>query len=121
VTGNYTYSHADTDSGDPLPGNSKDTFNVSGFFENDRLSARLAYTYRSDFFVTFDRSTSLNQKALSSLDASVNVNIIESLALTFDALNITDEKIEQFAGEEFRPRGIYDNGRTYYAGVRLKF
>jgi len=46
---------------------------------------------------------------------------MESLALTFDALNITDEKIEQFAGQEFRPRAIYDNGRTYYAGVRLKF
>jgi len=121
VTGNYTYSDADTDSGDPLPGNSKDTYNIAGFFENDRLSARLAYTYRSEFFVSFDRSTSLNQKALASLDASINVNVMESLALTFDALNITNEEIEQFAGQEFRPRAIYDNGRTYYAGVRLKF
>ena len=121
VTGNYTYSDADTDSGDPLPGNSKDTFNVAGFFENDRLSARLAYTYRSEFFVTFDRSTQLNQKALESLDASVNVNVLDYLALTFDALNVTNEKIEQFATDEFRPRAIYDNGRTYYAGVRVKF
>ena len=121
VTGNYTYSDAETDSGDPMPGNSKDTFNLSGYFENERVSARLSYTYRSDFFVTFDRSTPLNQKALESVDASVVVNVLDNVALTFDALNLTNEKIEQFAGTELRPRAIYDNGRVYYAGVRLKF
>jgi iron complex outermembrane receptor protein len=120
-TGNYTYSDADTDSGDPLPGNSKDTYNLSGYFENERLSARLSYTYRSDWFVTFDRNTPLNQDALESLDASVVVNVLDNVALTFDALNITDEKTKQFSGTELRPRAIYDNGRVYYAGVRLKF
>jgi iron complex outermembrane receptor protein len=120
-TGNYTYSDADTDSGDPLPGNSKDTYNLSGYFENERLSARLSYTYRSDWFVTFDRTTPLNQEALSSVDASVVVNVMDSVAVTFDALNLTNEKTKQFAGTELRPRAIYDNGRVYYAGVRLKF
>jgi len=121
ATGNYTYSDGSTDSGDPLPGNSKDTYNIAGYFENERISARLAYTYRSDWFVTFDRSTPLNQKALSSLDASLVFNLLPSVALTFDALNITNEKTEQFAGTELRPRAIYDNGRVYYGGVRLKF
>jgi iron complex outermembrane receptor protein len=120
-TGNYTYSDADTDSGDPLPGNSKDTYNLSGYFENERLSARLSYTYRSDWFVTFDRSTPLNQDALESVDASFVVNVLDNVAVTFDALNITDEKTKQFAGTELRPRALYDNGRVYYAGVRLKF
>ena len=40
---------------------------------------------------------------------------------TFEAQNILDEKSEFFAGDEFRPRAIYDNGRVYYAGVRIKF
>jgi iron complex outermembrane receptor protein len=120
-TGNYTYSDAETDSGDPLPGNSKDTYNLSGYFENERVSARLSYTYRSDWFVTFDRTTPLNQEALSSVDASVVVNVLDNVAVTFDALNLTNEKTEQFAGTELRPRAIYDNGRVYYAGVRLKF
>jgi iron complex outermembrane receptor protein len=121
VTGNYTYSDAETDSGDPLPGNSKDTYNLSGYFENERVSARLSYTYRSDWFVTFDRTTPLNQEALSSVDASLVVNVLENVAVTLDALNLTNEKTKQFAGTELRPRAIYDNGRVYYAGVRLKF
>ncbi len=121
VTGNYTYSDAETDSGDPLPGNSRDTLNVAAYFENTTVSTRLAYTYRSDFFVTFDRSTPLNQQALESLDASFAWNVTPLLTATFDALNITDEKTVQYAGDTFRPRAIYDNGRVYYAGVRMKF
>ena len=85
------------------------------------VSARLSYTYRSEFFVTFDRTTPLNEDSLSSVDASVVFNVMENLALTFDGINLTDEKLEQFAGTKDQPRAIYDNGRTYYAGVRVKF
>ena len=121
VQTNYTYSHAKTQSGDPLPGNSENTFNFTGYYENDRLQARLGYTYRSDFFITFDRSTPLNQKALKSLDGQVSFAVTDNFTLTFDAINITNEKIEQFSGGTFRPRAIYDNGRQYYAGLRFKF
>ncbi|HEV7715076.1 MAG TPA: TonB-dependent receptor [Steroidobacteraceae bacterium] len=121
VQANYTYADAKADNGDPLPQSSKHQANLSGYFENERLSARLSYTYRSEFFLSFDRLTPLNEKALSSLDASVSVNVTDFLALTFDGVNLTNEKIEQFAGEEFRPRAIYDNGRIYFAGVRFKF
>lgn len=118
---NYTYADAEADSGDPIPGNSKNSYNLATYFENAMLSVRLAYTFRSDFFVTFDRSTQLNQKELESLDASVVVNVMDGVALTLDAVNLTNDRIEQFAGDEFRPRAIYDNGRIYFAGVRLKF
>lgn len=121
VQTNYTYSHAKTQSGDPLPGNSENTFNFTGYYENDRLQARLGYTYRSDFFITFDRSTPLNQKALKSLDGQVSFAVTDNFTVTFDAINITNEKIEQFSGGTFRPRAIYDNGRQYYAGLRFKF
>lgn len=121
IDANYTYSDAEADNGDPIPGNSKNTYNVSAFFENSRLSSRLAYTFRSEYFVTFDRSTQLNQKDLSSLDASFSVNVTDNIVGTFEAQNILNEKSEFYAGEEFRPRGIYDNGRTYYLGARFKF
>jgi iron complex outermembrane recepter protein len=121
VQANYTYADAEADSGDPVPGNSRNSYNLAAYFENSMLSVRLAYTFRSDFFVTFDRSTQLNQKELESLDASVVVNVMTGLALTFDAVNLTNDRIEQFAGSEFRPRAIYDNGRIYFGGVRLKF
>jgi iron complex outermembrane recepter protein len=121
VQANYTYSDAQADDPDlEIPGNSKNSGNLIGFFENDRFSARLAYNYRSQFFVTFDRSTRLNQAALKSLDASVAFNISRGLALTADAVNLTNEKIVQFASDSFRPRAVYDNGRYFFVGIRYQ-
>lgn len=121
VQGNYTYSDAEADeAGLEIPGNSKHSGNVVGFFENDRFGARLAYSYRSEFFVTFDRSTRLNQDSLKSLDASLAVNVYQGLTLTFDGVNLTDEEIVQYASDSFRPRAVYDNGKYYFLGVRFQ-
>src|SRR3546814_17932754 len=64
------------------------------------------------FFIDIDRAAPLNQAALSSLDASVSVNITDNMALTADAVNLTNEKIEQYSSTRDRSRAIYDNGRT---------
>lgn len=121
VQANYTYSDAEADdAGLEIPGNSKHSGNVVGFFENNRFGARLAYSYRSEFFVTFDRSTRLNQDSLKSLDASLAINVLRGLAITFDGVNLTNEKIVQFASDSFRPRAVYDNGRYYFLGVRFQ-
>src|SRR4029079_4028050 len=104
---NYTYSDADAD--DPareIPGNSKHSGNLVGFYENPRFSARLAYSYRSKFFVTFDRSTRLKQDEMKSLDASLAFNVFRNVALTLDGVNLTEEKVTQFATDRFRPRAV---------------
>jgi len=51
----------------------------------------------------------------------VSVNVTEYLALTFDANNLTNEKIVQFADVESHPRAIYDNGRVYFFGAKARF
>ena len=118
---NYTYSDAEADeAGLEIPGNSTHSGNVIGFFENARIGARLAYSYRSEFFVTFDRSTRLNQDALKSLDASFALNLNRGLALTVDGVNLTDETIVQYASDEFRPRAVYHNGRYFFFGLRFQ-
>jgi iron complex outermembrane receptor protein len=103
-----------------IPGNSKHAGNLVGFFEGGRFSARLAYNYRSAFFVTFDRSTRLNQEELRSLDASLAFNVWHNLFVTLDGVNLTNEEIRQFATDRFRPRAVYDNGSYYFLGLRWK-
>lgn len=118
---NYTFAKAKADDGGEVPGVSKHALNLTGFFENDFLSARLSYNYRSKFFITFDRASPLNQKATSSLDASTSANLTRNVALTFDAVNLTEETIVQYSGTTDRPRGIYNNGRQFYVGARFRF
>ena len=118
---NYTYSDAELDNGGEVQGNSKHALNLTGFFENALLSARLSYNYRSKFFITFDRASPLNQAATESLDGSLSVKVTDNVSLTADAINLTNEKIVQYSGTRNRPRAIYDNGRQFYLGARFRF
>jgi len=117
---NYTYADGELDDGGELLNSSKDTYNVTGYFENARFSARLAYNWRSKYKAGVDRGASQHVDDTRSLAASVNVKLTEKLTLTFDALNLTNETIRMYAENEDRPRAFYSNGRTYYLGLRGK-
>ncbi len=117
---NYTHADGELDDGGELLNSSKNTWNVTGYFENERFSARLAYNYRSKYKAGVDRGASQHVDSMPSLAASLNVKLTEQLTLTFDALNLTNETIKMYAENEDRPRAFYSNGRTFYIGLRGK-
>jgi iron complex outermembrane receptor protein len=117
---NYTYAQADSQNDDPIPGNSKNSGNVTAYFENERFGARLSYNYRSEYFIDNDRGRQLYSDATDSLDLSINVNLTDNLALTLDGVNLLDEELFQYYdNDKGRPARFYDNGPVYYLGVRL--
>lgn len=119
---NYTYSDASSESGDPVPGNSKNTANLTAYFENDRFGARLSYNYRSEYFIDNDRGRELYSDATDSLDLAINVNLTDNFAITFDGVNLLDEELFQYYDDDTgRPARYYDNGPIYYLGVRFNF
>ena len=120
VQANYSWSDATLRNGEPFPGNSRNTYNFTAFFENQRFSARLSWTQRSAFFVQFDRTSNLFEDTDTALDASAAVNITKNFALTFEAQNLTDAKVTQYDNSISLPRALYDNGRVYFAGVKMK-
>ena len=118
---NYTYSDAKADNGQPIPGNSKHSLNVTGYYEKGPVSVRLAYNYRSAFFIDIDRASQLNQGSSQSLDGSASFAITRQISLTADAINLSNDKIVQYAGTRDRPRAIYNNGRQFYFGARFRY
>jgi len=117
---NYTWADGELDDGGELLNSSKRTYNLTGYFENERFSARLAYSFRSAYKAGVDRGASQHVDDMPSLAASVNVKLTEQLTLTFDALNLTNETIKMYAENKDRPRAFYANGRTFFLGVRGK-
>jgi len=117
---NYTWADGELDGGGEMLNASKNTYNVTGFYENDRFSARLAYSYRSSYKAGVDRGASQHVDSMPSLAASVNFKINEHLTVTFDALNLTNETIKMYAENKDQPRAFYSNGRTFYLGLRGK-
>ena len=118
---NGTYINGHEHGGAPLVGTSKFTYNLVGYYDRGRLSARLAYTYRSHYFVGLDRSSAENQDSFGQLDGSINVAVTKNVALTVDALNLTNSKLKYYAENHDQPRAVYSNGTQVFFGARVKF
>ncbi|MDB5499843.1 MAG: TonB-dependent receptor [Phenylobacterium sp.] len=118
---NATYVDSHDADGNPLVGTSRYTANLVGYYENAGISARLAYTYRSHFFVGLDRSAAENQDNYGQLDGSISYRINKNLELTFDALNITDSNLKYYALNKSQPRAVYENGTQLFFGLRVRY
>ncbi|MDE2135665.1 MAG: TonB-dependent receptor [Alphaproteobacteria bacterium] len=120
VQTNFTYADGVDNSGGPLVGDAKVTANLTAYYENEWLSARVAYGYRSKMLIGLDRSTAEYQSPGDRIDASVQFTVTDNISLTFDALNLTNRLLRYTQGTS-EPRAIYDNGRQLYAGIRVKY
>jgi iron complex outermembrane receptor protein len=129
--GNYTYAdgkqtadvqpNPDGSPGDDrLVGTSKNTYNLSAYFENKMFNARLGYTYRSAFFSGLDRSTAFSQDGIGTLSAALGYTMNDHFSITFDAMNLNNPTLKYFALNETQPRAFYQNGRQYYLNFRFK-
>lgn len=118
---NFTNSNGKAKGGGAIDGNSKYTYNATVYYENSKLSARLAYNFRSKFQSGIDRATPMWQDDYGSLDASVSYNITDHIAFSLEAQNLGDSKLYYFVGDPSIPRAYYDYGQTFYAGFRFKY
>lgn len=103
-----------------MVGTSKNTYNVSGYFETKSFSARLGYTYRSAFYSGLDRSTAFTQDGIGTLSAALVYTLNDHFSVTFDAMNLNNPTLKYFALNETQPRAFYQNGRQYYLNFRFK-
>lgn len=77
----------------PLQGYSDQNLNVVGIYENDDLSVRLAYTWRSEYLLTLRESEEFvpaYSKAQGMMDASFFYNINDNFRLGLQINNVLD-------------------------------
>ncbi len=118
VSANYTRANGHDSDGQALVGSSKNTWNLEGYFENETFSARLAYTYRSDYLVGLDRATTQYEAGSGNLAASINYKLNDRFSLQFDALNLNNPVLKYYGDNKDQPRAFYSNGRQFFFGVR---
>ncbi|MFC3551921.1 TonB-dependent receptor [Lysobacter cavernae] len=120
ISANYTYADGEADGGDALVGTSKNTYNVSGWFENDRWNARIGYTFRSSFYHGMLRANQYFQDDFGTLSASVGFKATDWLSISLDALNLNDPELSYYVADG-HPQAFYNNGRQYYLNFRFKY
>jgi len=124
INANYTYADSESDGNKPVFGTSKNTYNVSGYFENDRFNARLSYTRRSEFYAGVARTDDFFQDSIANVSASLGFKANDWLSITFDALNLNNPKLKYYSQTGDNPKlpyAFYSNGRQYYLNFHFKF
>ncbi len=101
-----------------IPGNSKHSTNLTTYYENDWLSTRLSYNFRTEF------STGVGEEVTDNYgqwDINVSFMLNSNISLVFEGINLADEVIYTYERNQYAPIGIYRNGRRFYAGIRLSY
>ena len=135
VQANYTYSDADltqtealmADDREPvLFGHSEDTWNLSAYYQQYGLTARLAYTFRSEYASNHLHGANIQTNAqtggtqaadlgfgfgvsrgligykgdLGTLDFNASYHVTDDIEVLLQAINLSDEEIEWYASRE---------------------
>ncbi|MEQ7874500.1 TonB-dependent receptor [Sphingomonas sp. ASV193] len=117
-----------------LEGLSKYTFNLVGLYEKGKVSARVAYNWRSKYLVTaVDCCVYLPvwQKGTGYLDASLRYRVTDNLELSAEGSNLLNTKTvlyqqvtDEMSPEGKRiltPNGWFINDRRFIVGARIRF
>jgi outer membrane receptor protein involved in Fe transport len=103
-----------------LNGLSKYTGNGSVYWENDKLSLRASYRYRSSYFKP-NSSTNRSAKGSGYLNLSASYDLTKQVQLKLQALNVTNTRDVMYKAGEDSITEVSDNGAQIYFGVRLRF
>ena len=113
----------------PLEGLSKDTINIQPFYEYGKWSARLAYSWRSEFLLTIRDVIvpfqPIMNEATGQLDGSVFYQINDDFRIGLQGVNLTQEVVKTSAiiNEDLQqaPRSWYMNDRRVSLVFRGRF
>jgi iron complex outermembrane receptor protein len=122
VLANYTYTHAVDQFGNPVVGASRDTGNLTLYYEDPTFNARLAFNSRSSFYSGLDRSTAFFQDTTQTLAATLGYKYNDHLAFSLDGMNLNNPVLKYFgpAGDS-QPERFYVNGRQFYLNAHIKY
>ncbi len=131
IQANYTYVDSKTPLVDeatqlalPLPGLSKHSYNLIGYYEDKLLSVRVAYIRRSKYLQGQGSAASGGSsymQARGQLDASAQINLTSNIRLTAEAINLTRSVERQYLQDPARLLSSLREDRRLFFGVAATF
>lgn len=121
VTGDVKVDRNAVDRQFALPGLS-DSYNLIGFYENDHISARVAWNWRDEFLSGFDQFDSpIFVEDYGQFDINLSWFATENLTVFLEGLNVTEETQRVYV--RYPEQLIRGNqyGARYNLGARWRF
>jgi iron complex outermembrane receptor protein len=139
-TSNVSRAKTKVDDGRPMVGASEWAGNLGGYYENDKLSARLVWNYRSEYVNSSTApSPTSNSQGMSTIQGilmpsaptmaapvrtlafNASYNLTPNLVVQFDATNLTNAKRAYYRYSEEEQAKLDVSGRQYYVQLKYKF
>ncbi|MGL1956876.1 MAG: TonB-dependent receptor [Colwellia sp.] len=137
IQANYTYVDYTRDVEDPFYGTaltlqeeetSENTYNITLYYEIEKFSARFSYNFREGYNKDYkneykDESTYVRgYEDKAKLNFSAAYDLSEDMAVSFEAVNLTDENQDQW-NDTYTPRPYehLSSGRQFLIGLRGSF
>jgi TonB-dependent receptor len=113
----------------PLQGLSKNSYNITPFYQSGPIEIRFAYNWRSEYLLTprdvIVPFQPIIQEAFGSLDASAFYSFTNNVKLGLQIANLNNAvtKTRAVINNDLKeaPRGFYVNDRRYTLGLRWTF
>ncbi|MEI6027984.1 MAG: TonB-dependent receptor [Betaproteobacteria bacterium] len=134
---NATYVDSKDEDGAPMLGTSTWTYNLRGFYEDDKLTASLAWNYRTDYAIGFVGDGTLKPLVNSagvitqyngqhryagagSLSLSIGYRFTKDISIHLDGNNLNDPIRHTYYLNENAPGYWHQNGRQFFLALRAK-
>ncbi len=134
---NATYVDSKDEDGAPMLGTSRWTYNLRGFYEDEKLTASLAWNYRTDYAIGFVGDGTLKPLVNSagvitqyngqhryagagSLSLSIGYRFTKDISIHLDGNNLNDPIRHTYYLNENAPGYWHQNGRQFFLALRAK-
>ncbi|MBY9063637.1 TonB-dependent receptor [Sphingomonas yunnanensis] len=121
VVANYTFVDAPKD----ITGISRGSYNATLYYETNRWGVRGAVSHRTRYYTgRSDEVMNAGTRGFDGttyVDAAAFVNLTAGVQLTFNAINLTNQKETQFWGQNRYLYNQTQSGTTYMGGFSFKF
>ena len=114
------YPAADASEQFALPGFG-DAANLAVFYENEKISARVAYNVTGEYFTGYDQYNPLFVTERSTVDFNATYNLSDTAAVFIEGINVTDEDVHLYSRYEEMTFLYQDHGPIYKVGFRVNF
>lgn len=134
-TANYTFSDTSTEfrndfeTGLPLPGVSKHSFNGQIYFEKSGFAARASYSWRSKSYLGnfgfgdggVTRTLGIYQKPYGQLDGQISYQLTPNFNVFVEGINLNKENTKTYLQFPELPFRFESGSRRIFAGVKFNF
>lgn len=108
-----------------FPGLSKQSYNLTFYYETDTWGGRVAGAHRSDYINSVEGGLRDHDEsgfhATTYIDFSAFYKVSDALKVSLEAINLTNQREEQYSDSNDRLYNTTTSGRTYMLGMAYKF